>query len=607
MLQSVRAVWLLMGASRAQYVLAIMAMVVTTGFLYLIPLIPQAVIDGVLVPSETASRPWVAWPLQALGGADFVAKNLWVPGIAIVVLSSIAGVGTYLRARWSASASESIVRNLRGRLYDHLQRLTCSFYDTARTGDLIQRCTSDVETIRMFLREHVVEIARALIMFFVPLPVMISIDARMTGVAVLLLPVIVAFSALFFMRVRSQFEAADEAEGEMTTTIQENLTGIRVVRAFGRQDHEESRFAERNGAYRQLDNRLYRLLATFWSVSDLLTFVQHVLVVGAGVYWVSRGELTVGTFFYFLTAVGMFMYPLRSMGRILSDLGKATVSMGRLREILEEPVEDAPSLPESLAQPQGEITFEGVTFRYRDDAPPALDSLSLTIPACSTVALMGPSGSGKSTIVNLLLRLYDPEAGVVRFDGHDVRTLDRDALRNQLAVVMQQPFLFSKTVAENLRFARSDAEHDDLVTAAHMADVHDTIDRFDEGYETMVGERGVTLSGGQRQRVALARALLQRPSVLVLDDALSAVDTATETAILDRLRERRGRQTTLLIAHRVSTLALADHIVVLDEGKVVQQGTHASLLAEEGPYADLWRLQNEQRESLSAPSAREAS
>jgi ATP-binding cassette subfamily B protein len=562
-------------------------MVVASCFLYLAPLVPHAVIDGILRPSAEPSA-LVNWTLFALGGHDLVAENLWWPAIVVVAVTTIGGIGTYLRGRWAAMASEDIVRRLRDRVYDHLQRLPCEYFDSAETGDLVQRCTSDVETVRVFLATHVVEIGRALIMFFVPLPLMLAINPQMTAAAVVLIPVIIAFSWVFFLKVRSAFEEKDEAEGKMTTTIQENLTGIRVVRAFARQEHEEAAFADRNQTHRDLDYKLYKLMAVFWSVSDILTFAQMVLVVGAGVVLLSQGALGIGAFFFSLTAVGMFVWPLRQMGRIVADLGKATVALGRLREVLETPNEgsDGDTTPIS----NGEIVFDNVTFAF-GAAPPALVDVSFTISARSTVAFVGASGSGKSTLIALLMRLYEPDSGELRLDGRPVNTLERQALRRQLAVVLQQPFLFSKSLIDNLRLGRADASLDDVQAATGVARVHDTIEQFEDGYETSVGERGVTLSGGQRQRIALARALLQRPSVLVLDDALSAVDTGTEKAILDQLAARRGRQTTILIAHRLSTTVLADRIFVLDEGRIVQEGSHASLVREDGPYAVMWRLQ----------------
>lgn len=586
-----------MEGQRLRYGFAIVALVIASCFLYLAPMVPQIVIDGVLSSDRNDASAITLWAVDLLGGVEHIRSNLWLPAMLILALTAVAGVFTYLRGRWSAQASEAIIRRLRDRVYDHLQHLHCRYFDKAETGDLIQRSTSDVETIRTFLSSHVVEIGRALIMMLVPIPLMLMIDVRMTIISVVLMPVIVVFSIVFFLRVKVVFRKTDEAEAAMTTRVQENLAGIRVVRAFARQEHEQQKFTECNAAHRALDFRLYRLLAWFWSVSDLLCFSQKALVVGAGAYWLAIGTLQVGAYFYFITAVSMFIWPMRMIGRILTDLGKAQVALSRIDEILHVPLErDGDEPVEQESSPfAGEIAFDNVVFSHGEQSP-VLRGVSFAVPAGTSLAILGPSGSGKSTMINLLLRLYDHDSGAILLDGRDIREFDRKDVRRAMSVVMQEPFLYSKTLRENLRLSRPGAHEEEIIEATRIAAIHESILDFAQGYDTLVGERGVTLSGGQRQRVAIARALLRDPAVLILDDALSAVDTETESMILDALNEREGRHSTIIVAHRVSTVMHADQIIVLDHGTVAQRGTHAQLLAEEGLYRRLWTAQREAAE-----------
>ena len=609
-------IWKLMAGERLRYGSAIGAMVVASSFLYLSPFVAQVVFDGVLVvgPDQEPS-PLVTGAVELLGGAEYIAANLWWPALLLIGLTGLAGLFTYLRARCSARASERIARNVRDRLYGHLQHLSCSYFDAAQTGDLVQRCTSDVETLRVFLSTQVVEIGRAVIMLLMPIPLLLVIDARMTVVALLLIGPIVLFSLLYFRKVRHLFRQVDEAEGHMTTTVQENLTGIRVVRAFARQDYERQKFEQRNCVHRDLDFGLYCIAARFWSVSDFLCLSQLGLVVGFGGYWLATGSLQVGAYFYFLSAVSLFLWPVRMMGRILTDLGKAIVALERLHEILDEapesnlgePAAEDASAPAERGQQLGQIVFDNVSFSHAEDAP-VLHGVSFSIEAGQTLALVGPSGCGKSSIVNLLLRLYDYDAGSVRLDGQELRELGRKYVRSQMAVVMQEPFLYSKSLRANITMGRTSAGEEEMIEAARMAAVHESILDFDEAYDTRVGERGVTLSGGQRQRVALSRALLQEPSILILDDALSAVDADTEQLILEALRQRQHRHTTIVIAHRLSTLMHADRIVVLEAGRVTQMGTHDELRAQEGLYQRLWKLQTQfevTQDALAEPVSRE--
>lgn len=602
-----------MRGQRLRYGGAIAAMAAATLLLLAVPRITQLTIDHVITGKPLGSPGLIRTVVEWLGGRSALAANLWLAGLALVSATGLAGLFTFLRGRWAATASENVALRIRNRLYDHLNRLPCSYHDKAETGDLVQRCTSDVETVRHFLGSQVVEVARAVLMVVAVLPFMLSMSVPLTGVAMICVPGIFLFGFIFFRRVKAAFKLADEAEGRMTTVLQENLTGIRVVRAFARQQHECAKFAERNAEYRDSNYRMVRLMAIYWSSSDFLCHLQSAIVLAVGAYWLIGGHITVGVLWAFFAYVNMFVWPLRQMGRILTDLGKAQVALTRIGEILHaeeepaasrEPAGSAPSDAKVSASGNtivGAISFRDLRFGY--DAADGggklvLNGISFDVAPGQTVALLGPSGSGKSTLVHLLLRLYDYKHGSVTIDGRELRELDRQAVRSQVAAVLQEPFLYSKTVRDNIRLGHSPAEDHEIEQAARSACVHDSIVRFDNGYATLVGERGVTLSGGQRQRVALARAILRDPPILLLDDALSAVDTQTESLILEALRSRRGRATTLVIAHRLTTLMQAEQIIVLDHGRVVQSGTHATLLDEEGLYRRLWQIQSDLAEDL---------
>lgn len=566
--------------------------------MYLVPLVPQAILDGVLLTEGKKPTGLVQGLVTLMGGRTWLSQHLWLPTLVIVVVALLAGAFTYLRGRWAAFASETIIRRLRDRVYAHLHTLPSSYYDKVETGDLIQRCTSDVETLRLFLSSQVTEIGRALIMLLVPLPLMYMISPAMTLASVVLLPFIVAFSLIFFARIKERFQEADEAEAQMTATLQENLTGIRVVRAFSRQAFECEKFEQKNSKHRQSDYRLYDLLANFWAISDLLCLSQQTLVVFVGLVMLGQGTLGVGALYFFLAAVNMFLWPVRRMGRIMSDMGQAVVALGRLNEVLQVPGEENPeeeviaaSMPAFASAHAGAISFEGVSFAYGDT--PVLKDISFSIEPGQTLALVGPSGSGKSTLIRLLLRLYDPTKGTIRAGGVDVQTLPRKRLRERMASTMQSVFLYSKRLDENIKMGRTEATEEEMIEATRLAAVHDSICSFEGGYATLLGERGVTLSGGQRQRVALARALLQEADVLILDDSMSAVDTETEKTILAGLAKRQKRQTTVIAAHRLSAVMNADLILVLQAGEVVESGNHEALLAQGGWYKELWEAQHQ--------------
>jgi ATP-binding cassette subfamily B protein len=595
----------LVAGQRLRFGLAFAALVAAAVLQYLVPLVTQATFDGVLVDAPPAQGGERAAQLtdaiiRLMGGRELVAAHLWIPGLVMVGITVVAGLFAHLKTRFAAGGAEAVARTLRDRLYDHIQRLPCTTLDRLPSGDVIQRATSDVETTRAFLAGQAVEIGRAVMMLVAPIPLMLALDWRMTLASIAFVPAIVGFSLVFFSRMRPIFLKKEEAEGRMTSTITENLTGIRVVRSFARQEFEEQRFGVASDAFRAEDMRLYALMAKFWSTSDLLCFLQQMLVVGVGLWLLATDRLAIGTFFWFITAVTMFIWPVRMMGRILADLGKAMVAVGRIDEILAMPEEtDALRGAALSAATTGTggvaVAFSEVRFRF-SDAPGArqvLDRVSFAIGAGQTLGIVGPSGSGKSTIAQLLLRLYDYAEGSITVDGRELRSIPRQEVRAMIGTVMQQPFLYSRTLRANILISAAEQLSDDdaMRTAAGVASVHDSIESFPQRYDTMVGERGITLSGGQRQRVAIARSLVQAPRLLLLDDALSAVDTHTESEILRAFRQREAGHTTIIVAHRLSSLMHADRIIVLDRGHVVQSGTHEELVAAPGMYRTLWEIQ----------------
>lgn len=567
---------------------ALLALFVATFFGYLVPFVGKVTIDSALTGEGSAETGGLM--LRLLGGAEYLRANLWIGALVMVVLTIIAGVFTFLKGRHASLASDGIARGLKNRLYDHLNHLPARFHDKSETGDLVQRCTSDVETIRLFMSVQIVEIGNAIILTLTAIPLMLLIDRRMTLISFVLIPPIVAYSYFYMRRVKHVFKESDEAEGALTGLIQENLTGIRVVRAFARQEHEKAKFAIPNARYRDTNLRLIRLMAWFWAPSDLICLAQNGLVLVVGAHWIARGELSVGSLFAFLAYLNMLLWPVRHMGRILTDLGKAQVALGRLHQILGEKEEAEPDAPAPSTPLTGAIEVRNLSFTHSGDVA-ALDGISFDVKPGETLAILGRSGAGKSTLIHLLLRLYDYESGSVRFDGHELSNLPRKWARGQLSVVMQEPFLYSKTLRENIRLGHGGADEEAIATAARTAHIHDTISAFPHGYDTLIGERGITLSGGQRQRVAIARAVLRNPPILILDDALSAVDSETESVILGALQSRHGRRTTLVIAHRLSTLAAADRVIVLDKGRIIQAGKHADLAVQDGLYRRLWQIQ----------------
>ena len=591
--------WRLAEDYRLYYLIALVSLIISSVFTFTVPLVGKITIDAIIAGETAGIWKPVLVLIDWLGGRSHIARNLWIAGIFLIVLTGFRGLFLYLRDYYSAVAAESIICRLRNRLYDHLQHLPCQYHSKADTGDLIQRCSSDVETLRLLFSKQAVELGRAIVFTLVAIPMMVMLDRRLALVATIFLPIVLGFSIIFFNRVRSVFLSVDEAEGDLTTVLQENLTGVRVVRAFSRQDYECDKFIVRNSEYRDRNYGLFKVLAKFWSITDMMCFSQIGVVLLVGGWMVINELLTVGTLYAFLRIGGFLIFTLRELGRTLSETGKATVALGRIVEILEAPAESeiAPNHAPIPERVQGDLAFENIYFQYQP-GDWVLKNLSFHIKHGETVAILGPSGSGKSTLTRLLLRLYDHQQGAITVDGIDLSRFSRKQIRSQIGTSLQEPFLFAKTLRKNIKLSRPGSDDQPMVKAAETASVHGTIQAFKYRYDTIIGERGVNLSGGQKQRVTLSRSFLKGPPIMILDDSLSAVDTETEQRILRAMAERHGESTTIVITHRLSCCMVADHILVLDDGELVQEGNHNQLVAIPGFYQKLWNIQTELNHEL---------
>ena len=568
------------------------------------PKIISFTVDSV-IGSEPAKLPAALESVLArFGGAGLAAA-----AAAVVFVALLAAVFRFLFRFFNAKGAESLVKRMRDVLYEQIQHLPVSWHNANSTGDIIQRCTSDVDTIKNFLSEQMTSLVRMIVLIVMAVIFMAGISAEMTVYASLFIPVVVGYSVVFHSKIADAFLRADTAEGRLSAIAQENLTGVRVVRAFGRETYERKRFEDQNHVYTSLWVRLIRILSAYWAAGDLMTGLQLLLVTVLGARFCIDGKITAGEYIAFFSYNTMLIWPVRMMGRVISEMSKAGISVDRLRYIMNAEREMSPEGAEKPPMDR-DIVFSRVSFRYPSSdgtAPEALHDVSFTIPAGTTCGIIGSTGSGKSTLANLLLKLYPlneapvqsesgsaPAAeasGDITIGGVSISDIDTAYLRSEIGLVMQEPYLFSRTLEDNIRIASPDSGSHELSRAVRIAGLTETVDRFPQGFQTFVGERGVTLSGGQKQRAAIAQMLIRRTPVMIFDDSLSAVDAETDAAIREALRKETTGSTVILIAHRIATVMRADRIIVLDKGRIAEQGTHDELMALGGIYRKIYDLQ----------------
>lgn len=564
--------------------------VVTVLISLLSPILLAEIIDHYIMGGASKMPEFFnAW-VQTIGGQEYMTKNLWIMGLLLLAVNVINGVFSFCKGRWSSQLGENVALSLRERLYGHIQHLPFSYHVKAETGDLIQRCTSDVDTVRRFLASQVIAIFNAVMMVALSLVVLFGMNVPLTLWSMILVPALFLFAWLFFRWVIKNFRIADEAEGKMSGVLQESLTGVRVVRAFGKQEYEVEKFDKASTELRGRVFKLCKLLAVYWSGSDLMTMAQNLITLLVCVIYAADGQITVGDLIIFTSYVGQMLWPIRQMGRILSDAGKSFVSLERIDEVLRTPAE--PDEPDAIKPSlKGDIVFDDVSFYY-DSNRDVLKHMSFTIKKGQTVAILGATGSGKSSVVHLLQRLFEPQEGKITIGGVDIQKIDRKYLRSRIGLVLQEPFLYSKTIRDNVGVAVRAPSQEDIDRAVRDACAAEFIAQSEKGYDTLIGERGVTVSGGQKQRLAIARTLMKDNDLLIFDDSLSAVDTETDAQIRAALKKRSRDVTTIIISHRIVTLSQADLILVMEDGRVTAQGTHQQLIAQGGLYSRIYNIQS---------------
>lgn len=514
-------------------------------------------------------------------------------GVMFLVISLVRGLFGFISSALSASSTEKAMKKLRDRLFSHIQQLPLEYYSKTPTGELVQRCTGDVETIRKFSSVNVVDVIRLGAVVIGAFVMMMMINVSYALIAIVSFPIIFFGGIYFFRKEEKVWKQHEKRQDKLTSIVQENLSGIRVVKAFAKEQYEIEKFTEMNREKRAWGIKQMELNRLFWPLSDIIIHLQIAVSIFAGGYFVLSNIISVGELVAFYSYATLITWPMRRLPELISEMGMTSVAISRIYSIIDTEKEVYEGKINGGKKLLGMIEFKDVYFRYdKDDPCYVLNGISFNINSHENVALLGPTGSGKSSVISLLLRFYEPEKGTITIDGKDIKEYSKTYLRQKFGVVLQKPFLFSTTLKDNIAYVKPDIQLDEVIESAKVAKIHGIIqEAFPESYETVVGEKGVTLSGGQQQRVTLARTLLKNPDILVLDDSTSSVDSETEFEIQKALRGIVKDKTTIVIAHRITSIQECDRIIVLDKGKVIESGTHDELISKNGFYKRIYNIQ----------------
>ncbi|MDY0024199.1 MAG: ABC transporter ATP-binding protein [Candidatus Izemoplasmatales bacterium] len=579
-----------MGSNSLLLIPAILSLFLVSYLRTLTPLFGQYIIDVILRGGdETTLNPFFVNLIQA----DSLPMQLFLASALIVALALIRALFIFVQRALSGVFSEKTAYNLRNNLYKKIRDADYYFHSHSETGDIIQRCTTDVEMYKRFISEQSIEVARLVMLVSLSIYQMAKMNLSIMWVSLIIAPILLTSAAFYFRKVEKMFNEIEKNEAVMTTHVQENVSGARVVKAFANEAYEVKKFNKLNRKFTDSDFGLVKKMAIFWSSTDFLSFIQFFIIALIGIIFASRGDITIGVYTAFLAYAGNIIWPMRQLGRLVGDFSKTIVSVSRLDHIISNPGEYVGEEDKLKPEISGDIEFKNVSFKFVDSNEDQITNISFKVNRGETIAIIGKTGSGKSTLMNLLIRLLDYQKGQILIDGVEIKDIEKHHLRKNVGVILQEPFLFSKSVEDNIKISDISSDINKVSNVAKIAQVHNDIVNFEKGYDTLVGERGVTLSGGQKQRVAIARMLLKPKPILVFDDSLSAVDTETDIQIRKALNQEWKDSTVFIITHRITTASEADKIIVIADGTIKESGKHEELIKKDGLYKNIWEIQSQ--------------